>query len=179
MAVTDPVSLEYRHNSPIYKFEWNDTKLEVWFQSQHPLKSPEWRYRDNDRPLTGIPDIIISSNNHSPLIIDAKFREVQTDLNENAVTMETRSEETYKMLGYAENFRRSFEIRGFHGIIILVGEHSTEKVMVGPDNGRISLFVINPTSNSRNNNGLWDRAVTEWLTLATTDKSDGGCTITK
>ena len=48
------------------------------------------------------------------LLIDAKRREVRT---------QTRSEETYKMLGYLENFRSVFESKPFWGALCFLSEN--------------------------------------------------------
>ena len=130
----EPQPLYKRNSLPIYVFRYKDRILEIWFQKQLPIESASWRYI-NGNPLRGIPDITIYTKGFSPLLLDAKFRTVKT---------ETRSEEVYKLLGYAENFKRVFENNLFQGILIFVGEETTENKLIGPNNGQISLLVANP-----------------------------------
>lgn len=129
----EPQPLYKRTSLPIYVFNYKGKLLEIWFQKQLPIEKASWRYT-NGNSLRGIPDISISTKTFSPLLLDAKFRKVKTD---------TRSEEVYKLLGYAENFNGVFDGNAFHGILIFFGDETAENKLVGPNNGQISLLVAN------------------------------------
>lgn len=128
--------LHKRGALPIYTFKYRDRVLEIWFQKQLSPEKADWNYI-NGNSLRGIPDITIHTKDFSPLILDAKLRIVKTN---------TRSEEVYKLLGYAENFKKVFEKKPFYGVLIFVGEELNTNILVGPNNGEISMVVVNPES---------------------------------
>ena len=140
VLIDGPFPLHKRSKGPIYRFRKGTSEFEIWFQRQFPLGSPRWSYLSSTRDLTGIPDIAVTGSKKVPLVVDAKFRQVTTN---------TRSEETYKMLGYAENFRDSFELGGFQGTIVFIGTSSTQTVLVGPDDGRLTLIVVESSLRTR------------------------------
>jgi hypothetical protein len=156
--VAGPLALEQRKVGPIYTFRSGTAPIEVWFQRQQPLsttRSPRWRYVTDNLPLRGIPDVVVQSAGRSPLIIDAKFRRVVTN---------TRAEETYKLLGYAENFRDSIGEGPFQGVLVFVGPATSETVLTGPHNGRISLIIVDDALRDREAiRACFDRAVAYWL----------------
>lgn len=94
--IAGPVPMTESRRKAIYTFELGGLQLEVWFQKSLPNENAEWRYESTDASLRGIPDICILTSNSCRMLIDAKNR---------LVTTATRSEETYKMLGYFENFQ--------------------------------------------------------------------------
>jgi hypothetical protein len=83
-------------------------------------------------PLTGIPDIVVTSDERTPLLIDAKLRQMLT---------RTRAEETYKMLGYIENFRNGLAAGKFQGLLAFIGP-STITTLAGPSNSRLVLIAV-------------------------------------
>ena len=87
-------SLEFRRTKPIFTFNYKSKLIEIWFQKQLPPSKSMWSYDTGDN-LRGIPDITVTFED-AYLIVDAKNRMIATN---------TRSEETYKILGYLENFR--------------------------------------------------------------------------
>ena len=103
--------------------------IEVWFQRQWPLGTGSWRY-DGGSGLRGIPDIILTHSLRAmPMVIDAKYRYAVEG---------TRAEETYKLLGYAENFRDRLE--PFWGLLCFVGMAVSDNSMSGPKDGRIVVL---------------------------------------
>ncbi|WP_020404969.1 hypothetical protein [Hahella ganghwensis] len=82
-------SLEFRRTKPIFTFCYKSKLIEIWFQKQLPPSKSMWSY-DTGGNLRGIPDITIICGDAN-LIVDAKNR---------VITTNTRSEETYKILGY-------------------------------------------------------------------------------
>jgi hypothetical protein len=131
--------------------------LEIWFQKALPTASARWQYIHSNKMLGGIPDITIVGGDGRRLLVDAKRREVRTP---------TRSEETYKMLGYLENFRSLFETTSFWSALCFLsdrdlftelGAHDCHKiVLIGAhvDDPRICAFGVR-----------MDTLVSEWLAL--------------
>jgi len=149
-----PEPLHRRGRGPIYRLTIDEQELEVWFQRQLPMGSGLWHYESSGDTLKGIPDIVITSKSNVPLVIDAKFRKVFS---------ESRSEETYKLLGYAENFRDAYKDNGFHGVLIFIGDDCSEKVIVGPANGRLSIIVVAENMENNNFNNYFDNSMKAWL----------------
>ena len=114
----------------IFRYARDGLAASVWFQRQKPLGPPGWSYRDGG-PLRGIPDVVVSAPGRPPFVIDAKLRWMSTN---------TRSEETYKMLGYAENFQNAFAA-GFFGALVFVGQDSRSRELSGPNDGRLAILV--------------------------------------
>lgn len=108
--------------------------VDVRFQQQWPLPKGRWKYRFGD-PLRGIPDVSLSVRERTPILfVDAKFRWVE------AKDSLTRSEETYKMLGYAENF--TTDVTHFRGVLIFPTNQSQHRILDGPSTGRLDLVSI-------------------------------------
>jgi hypothetical protein len=149
-----PEPLHRRGRGPIYRFSFNEKEIEVWFQRQLPMGDSRWYYNTSRKPLRGIPDIVISDGLNVPLVVDAKFRQASSD---------TRSEETYKLLGYAENFRNAYRDRGFQGVLVFVGDSSSESFLVGPNNGRLSLIVADKRLEMREIHDYFDNSIRAWL----------------
>jgi len=131
-----PCSLSERKNQAIYEFDHQGARIEVWFQRSLPPTEASWRYRHSERPLRGIPDIVITRDGKGSFIIDAKNR---------IATTATRSEESYKMLGYLENFRRHFEVGSFFGALIFISDQPMETVLSRADwRASLSLYAAHP-----------------------------------
>ena len=109
--IAGPRSLQVRLDSPIYEFKWGEVPIEVWFQRSLPSPLASWRYAHSGQSLRGSPDVTITSANRSPMLIDAKHRLAAT---------RTRSEETYKMLGYLENFRSALEKPSYSACLVFL-----------------------------------------------------------
>jgi hypothetical protein len=117
--------------------------LEVWFQRSKPMGTGRW-IDASAQLLRGIPDIAVTEPGRPPLLVDAKLR---------GLTFATvnRSDEIYKMLGYAEQFP-DVGSAGLHGLLIFPGETtSSQRWTRGPDGDLELLFaaVDDPDSRSR------------------------------
>lgn len=146
-ALHESSGVVYRYLSP------SQLEADVRFQRKEPLPAGRWSYRDG-KPLRGIPDITISSSDgRFPLLIDAKNRYV------NAGRV-SRSEETYKMLGYSENFL--YGQNHFRGVLIFPSAESGQAIMDGPRDGRLDLITVDlPGDKSRALAAIED-AVARW-----------------
>jgi hypothetical protein len=152
--VIGPEPLHRRSAGPIYRLRLKEKEIEVWFQRQLPMGTARWQYASSEKQLRGIPDIVISDGINVPLVVDAKFRKAKS---------ESRSEETYKLLGYAENFRDAYGERGFQGILVFIGESSLETLLIGPYHGRLSLIVVDELIQMREIENYFDNAIRAWL----------------
>ena len=94
--VDGPQPLTVNRSAPIYTFLLEGKQVEIWFQKSLPKEHARWAYDIAGQPLRGIPDITVIADGIHYLLVDAKNRNVQRG---------TRPEETYKILGYFENFR--------------------------------------------------------------------------
>lgn len=156
VAAMPPEPLYQRAKRPIYAFQYFGLPIQVWYQKQGAVGSPLWRY-DNNYPLTGIPDIIITAPGFPPFILDAKFR----FLKEGA----TRSEETYKMLGYLENFRASMQ-NTLHGLLFFVGSTATSRSLTGPNSSNLTLLSADQSLSDRTTfQTILDQGIKRWLDL--------------
>lgn len=149
-----PEPLHRRGSGPIYSLTDGEQVIKVWFQRQRPLGAGLWRYAVSGNLLRGIPDIVITGENKVPLLIDAKFRKANS---------ESRPEETYKMLGYAENFRATYGGKGFHGLLAFIGDTSAETVLHGPGDGRLSLIFVQEGTRDNAFQGYFDNSMRAWL----------------
>ena len=124
----------------IYDYRAPDgTDVAIRFQRKEPLPSGRWSYRDGG-PLRGIPDVSLTApaSGALPLLIDAKNRYISSE-------RIARSEETYKMLGYAENFRPSSPPARFRGVLIFPSNRTARRIIDGPDQGRLDLITVDLT----------------------------------
>jgi len=161
VPLDEPRPLHQRHVGPVYQLQRGSSRFGIWFQSQRPLGTPRWHYDDTGRPLSGIPDIIVSTDGRAPLVADAKLRGARP---------QGRSEETYKMLGYHENFRDSAARAGFRGLLVFAGSGNSGRTLAGPYGGRLSLLVVDHALElKRDIQELFDSVIREWL-----DVSDRG-----
>lgn len=155
VVVDGPRPLSERSNGPICTMHHEGYTSEIWFQKALATTTARWKYVHSQKPLVGIPDITVIGCDDRHLLIDAKRREVRGP---------TRSEETYKMLGYLENFRGLFQTAPFCGALCflsnselfteIVADSSHRIVLIGAhaDNPRICAF-----------GGRMDTLVSEWL----------------
>ena len=155
VTLDGPRPLQERQQGPIYLFGGVPGNVKVWFQRQIPLGSPRWTYGHSGNGLAGIPDITLIGEGRSPLIIDAKFR---------LVTRPTRSEETYKMLGYAENFRATILPGTFNGILLFLSNDPLNTILTDPESGRLSLTGVDMgLSNLADFRSSLQYAIQAWL----------------
>jgi hypothetical protein len=155
VALHLPSRVIYRYRTPA-----GQTAL-VRFQRKEPLPLGRWRYRDGPA-VRGIPDITVSVDGgpFAPLLIDAKNRYV--------VVSErlTRPEETYKMLGYAENFGSGTATERFRGVLIFPANRTTARIIDGPGGGRLDLVAVNLTDDRSHATAALARAIAAWITEA-------------
>ena len=162
-VLAGPQPLSERSAHPICEMQYNDFRFSIWFQRSLPTAMARWQYLHSGQMLGGIPDITVLGDGSRRLLIDAKRRLVVTP---------TRSEETYKMLGYLENFRGLYDTLPFYATLCFLSdtdlftEVTTERgdhlFLVGahPDDPAICAL-----------GGRMDTVVSQWLSLATGDGS--------
>ena len=124
-----PRKLTDRGMYPICVFEKNGLELEVWFQKKISTPSA-WKYSKTGRELIGMPDIVITSSNGFRMIIDAKNK---------LVTTNTRAEETYKILGYFENYKDSLASGNNWGLLIFTTLSSLSTSLESDSGSKILL----------------------------------------
>lgn len=128
------------------------TRVDVRFQKSASSESGTWSY-ENASSLRGIPDISLVSPGKPSLYVDAKFRESSPN--------KRRSEEVYKMLGYAENFNRGIPNYPFHGLLIFP-TRSPHRYRLS--RGNTGFIDVLSTTTARNNlNPMIDFAIKDWL----------------
>ena len=155
VIVDGPRQLSERSNVPICLMDYEGYTLNIWFQKALPTRAARWQYVHSQNPLVGIPDISVIGSDGRRLVIDAKRREVRSP---------TRSEETYKMLGYLENFRDLFQTTPFCGALCFLSNTDLFTEVVADRDDRIVLVgahVDNPTICAFG--GRMDTLVSEWL----------------
>ena len=155
-VITDgPRPLSERSDHSICTVHNEGYTSRIWFQKALPDSAAKWKYVHSQRSLIGIPDITVIGNDGRRLLIDAKRREVRTP---------TRSEETYKMLGYLENFRNLFEETPFFSALCFLSNRDLFTEVTADQNHRIVFLgahVDNPTICAFG--GRMDTLVSEWL----------------
>ena len=125
-----------------------------WFQTSAPLPDGRWRYRGG-AALRGIPDVVLTSAGRAPALIDAKYRPSDG---------RARPEETYKMLGYRENFASAYAGAAYFGALVFVaadGERTgTHHEMQGPDGSVIVLAAVDDALAGRLS---FEASLKEWI----------------
>ena len=136
-------------------------EVNVRFQRKNPLPAGRWSYRGGSA-LRGIPDVTIATekSNALPLLIDAKNRFIYAD-------KITRSEETYKMLGYAENFRPTVPPTRFRGVLIFPSNQSGQRIIDGPEDGRLDLVAVDLLGDRQIAREALGEAITSWAEALT------------
>jgi hypothetical protein len=138
MLVEGPAPMTESRQRPIYVFQIEQDRIEIWFQRALIPESATWSYESTGKNLRGIPDITIIANGTYFLLIDAKNR---------LVTGNTRSEETYKMLGYFENFRPLFSNTGNWGVLAFVSYNGFfQSLASSPPGRKIVMLSADPKS---------------------------------
>ncbi len=150
-----PRPLSERSGRSICVMHYEGYTSRIWFQKALPTTAAKWKYIHSQKSLVGIPDITVIGDDGRRLLIDAKRREVRTP---------TRSEETYKMLGYLENFRSLFEMAPFWGALCFLSNTDLFTEVAADGNHRIVLVgahVDDPRICAFG--GRMDTLVSEWL----------------
>lgn len=132
-----PAPLIESRRRPIYAFELDAHTFEVWFQRSLPAEDAEWMYESTGAALRGIPDICVIADNSCRILIDAKNR---------LVTGSTRSEETYKMLGYFENFHSALRSPANWGVLAFVSKNGFSRSLRARNGRRLELISSHPTN---------------------------------
>jgi hypothetical protein len=163
-----PRPLIERSKRSICEMRYGNYRFGIWFQKALPGSAARWQYVSSTRLLVGIPDITVVGEDSRRLLIDAKRREAIT---------QTRPEETYKMLGYLENFRPIFSTTPFWGVLCFLSENDLYTEIVA-DAGH-KLFLVgahdeDPTICAFA--GRIDTVVAEWLSLRQGDPPLCGAT---
>lgn len=141
---------------PVYRYATQSGhNVVVRYQKQQPLPKGRWSYRTGDA-LRGIPDISLTvEGGGPPLLVDAKYRFVSTGEGF------TRSDETYKMLGYAENFG----LQQFRGILIFPASTNRHRILDGPGGGRLDMIAVNIDGNRESALAGLSKAIASWETI--------------
>lgn len=151
-----PISMLESGNRPIYTFSLGLDVIEIWFQLPLPSQSAEWKYETTDKSLRGIPDISILVNGSDRMLVDAKNR---------LVTGNTRSEETYKMLGYFENFRATMSQVSSWGVLAFTSYQDFQNSLTSRGR-RLELLSANPDSRASCSFRVRLKAIlVEWLAV--------------
>jgi hypothetical protein len=157
VVLEGPRPLYERSGRSICQMRYGNYKFDIWFQRALPSSAAKWKYLNSSKPLAGIPDITVMGNDGRRLLVDAKRREVLT---------KTRPEETYKMLGYLENFRTIFQGTPFWGVLCFVSTTDLYTEIVADSGHKLFLVgahqadpAICPLA------GRMDTVISEWLSL--------------
>lgn len=135
--IDGPCKMTENRRKPIYVIEFSSNRIEIWFQSSLPSEEASWLYDSTGNALRGIPDITVVANGSHRIIIDAKNK---------MVTGTTRSEETYKMLGYFENFRRTLEAETNWGILAFVSLNGFSRSLKSSNGRLLELISAHPAT---------------------------------
>jgi hypothetical protein len=153
-----PRALLERSDHPICEMEYDGLRFGIWFQRSLPNPMARWRYQHSNEMLGGIPDITVFGGGRR-LLIDAKRRLVYT---------KTRSEETYKMLGYLENFRGLFDATPFCGALCFLAESDLFTEMATDRGDRLTIVGAHPDDPGVCALGQrMDTVVSQWLAAIT------------
>jgi hypothetical protein len=137
ITVRGPLPLTLNRQAPIYTFRLGWDEFEVYFQRALDGATARWIYDKSEAPLRGIPDITVIANKKHYLVVDAKNRQV---------TGSTRPEETYKVLGYFENFRHLLDGPTCWGLLCFVSENGYSQSLTSADYRRVLLTSAHASS---------------------------------
>jgi hypothetical protein len=154
--ISGPMPLVQNRKQAIYSLRLKGMEIEVWFQKSLPSEHADWRYEDSSASLRGIPDICVLVNKEHRMLIDAKNR---------LVTSTSRSEETYKMLGYFENFRAILGEGSNWGCLAFVSTNGFSRTLFSYNGRRIELISAHPVrSDACKFESSISRIIEAWLT---------------
>jgi len=155
VVLEGPHPLSRRSRGPICKMQYQEYEFDIWFQKGLPGTAARWRYLATRKALIGIPDITVVGSDSRRLLVDAKRREALS---------QTRPEETYKMLGYLENFRGLFSTTPFWGVLCFLSDSGLYTEIIG-DSGQ-KIFLVGAHDQDPivcAFAGRIDTVVSEWL----------------
>lgn len=135
--IDGPCKMTESRRKPIYVIGLAACRIEIWFQSSLPSERADWFYDSTGNTLRGIPDITVVANGNHRMIIDAKNKIVKGA---------TRSEETYKMLGYFENFRDALEAESNWGVLAFISFNGFSRTLSSSNGRLLELISAHPTS---------------------------------
>lgn len=138
--IIGPTAMTESRRQPIYAFELEKNQIEVWFQKSLPSDEAEWMYESTGTALRGIPDISVVANGSHRILIDAKNR---------LVTGTTRSEETYKMLGYFENFGKTLKEGPNWGVLAFVSFNGFSRTLKSSNGRHLELLSAHPSDSEQ------------------------------
>lgn len=157
VVLAGPRPLSQRSGRSTCLMRYGNYRFEVWFQLALPSAEANWRYLSSGRPLAGIPDITVMGSDGRRLLIDAKRRDVVTN---------TRPEETYKMLGYLENFRSIFGPTPFWAVLCFLSERDLYTEIVTQSGNKLFLVGAHPEDPAICAfGGRMDTVISEWLSM--------------
>ena len=133
--VDGPLPLTSRRKSAIYYLSIGEHSVEVWFQKSIGPTLSQWSYYESRTSLRGIPDISVVVDGNHWLIVDAKNRNI---------TSNTRSEETYKMLGYFENFALKLDKPSCWAILAFISYKGISNTLISNNGQRIIIASAHP-----------------------------------
>src|SRR4051794_25068933 len=148
-----PRALHEAKSKPIYVVDAPGGPVELWFQRAMFSGERRWRYVDGNE-LYGIHDVVATRAGAPPLIVDAKFR---------WAVRETRAEETFKMLGYADNQRLAPDGTPFSGLLVFPGPAHSHRVLEAQDGSRLDVIVADLLGALTDAHAALDGAVAAWL----------------
>lgn len=163
-----PVALHHP-SGEIYRYRsLEGVPVTLRFQRKKPLPDGRWRYRGG-APLSGVPDITLATDTDDPrvLLIDAKNRFMRS-------SRTARSEESYKMLGYAENFGGVLGNRPFHGVLIFPADQDASRVLDGPASGRLDIVGVDLDGDRSSALAALSESIAVWIGTALTALPSAG-----
>jgi hypothetical protein len=134
--INGPREMTLAKKYPIYSFKLEEISIEIWFQKSLPNENAEWLY-ESTTALRGIPDITVFADKSHRLLVDAKNRIVKGN---------TRSEETYKMLGYFENFHNVLNERCNWGVLTFISTTTFTRSLFSRNQRRLELISAHAVS---------------------------------
>lgn len=133
--LSGPIALADSRKKPVFTFDYESNRIEVWFQRPLPSAQAEWGYDSTGAALRGIPDISVIANESHFILIDAKNK---------LVTTTTRSEETYKMLGYFENFNSVLKHQTCWGVLAFMSFDAFSRSLKSKNGRHLDLISAHP-----------------------------------
>lgn len=153
--IDGPQPLTKNRSVPIYTFLLEDKQIEIWFQKSLPTAHARWAYDTTGQPLRGIPDITVIGNGTHYLLVDAKNRTVK---------QRTRPEETYKILGYFENFCSLLDDAANWAILSFVSYNGFSQQLSSTGGHQLLLTSAHPmTSDECSFSSQIDSGLSAWI----------------
>ena len=106
--------------------------------------------------MSGIPDIAVTSTGHPAFLVDAKAR---------TMIGSSRPEESYKMLGYLENFRATYDDAAFQSALVFLGSRQEASALVNAEGGALTLLAAPPSEDRASFDRGLEASRATWLAL--------------